>query len=388
MKLVNSTIAKKPILMWLDDLEFSAMDQARNVANHPAVFHHVALMPDAHTGNGVPIGCVFASENSVIPNAVGVDIGCGMTAVKTNLTEFLIRKHATDIQDFVKESNITSVRRNVMYDLAFNHLMRQSRTKVVSDVDENSLNQLGTLGGGNHFIEFQKDEDKNIWLMVHSGSRNLGQVVAKHYDGLAKQANAAFFANVDPKQHLAFLPLDQGSPGQDYLTDMKWAVGYARVNRECIIHDIIAELDSICKADIIESINCCHNFAAMENHYGKNVLVHRKGATMARRDQLGLIPGSQGTSSYVVEGLGNEKSFYSCSHGAGRTMSRSKAKELLDLEMEKSILDGQNIIHSMNSVSSLDEAPNAYKNITEVMANQEDLVKIKHRLQPILVIKN
>jgi len=261
--------------------------------------------------------------------------------------------------------------------------------------------QLGTLGGGNHFIEIQKGDDGHIWIMIHSGSRNLGYKVANHYNELAKELNKKWHTAVDPKWELAFLPTDS-EEGQDYIREMQYCVEFALANRKLMMNRVCEVFrDAFENSGVQEDggidvrpgivfsdlINIAHNYASLENHFGKNVWVHRKGATLAREGTIGIIPGSQGTKSYIVEGLGNPESFMSCSHGAGRTMSRKKAREELDLETEKKRLDDLGVIHSIRNKKDLDEASSAYKDINEVMDNQKDLVNVLVELTPLAVIK-
>lgn len=382
-----------PIKLWVkDDFEHQALQQAINVANLPDVFRHVAIMPDAHMGMGVPIGCVFATQKTIVPNAVGVDIGCGMTAVKLPITEEIIRNNASAIINGIHQSGILSVRRQGNQSIDLQYHLNRPCTDFVNLHLFNAINQLGTLGGGNHFIEFQRDQNNDIWLMIHSGSRNLGQKIGVEYNMRAEDLNERYFSSVPISKKLAFLPLDS-EEGKNYVKDMNFAVAYAKANRENIIMIILDILEKI-HSDVsdvdfnVDSINSTHNFARLESHFGHNVMVHRKGATFAGQGEIGLIPGSQGTCSYIVEGLGNKESFDSCSHGAGRKYSRSKAKTVLDLEYEQLVMDDQNIIHNMTSVGNLDEAAGAYKDIDEVMSLQQDLVSITHKLSPILVVKN
>jgi len=223
--------------------------------------------------------------------------------------------------------------------------------------------------------------------MIHSGSRNLGKQVAEYYNKIARNLNSRWHSSVPDNWELAYLP-DDSIAGKQYLTEMKYCVNFALANRRLMMNRIInifSKLPGVIKFE--EMINVAHNYASLENHFGENVWVHRKGATLAKEDTIGIIPGSQGTKSYIVKGKGNPDSFMSCSHGSGRMMSRSKAKEMLDLETEKKILDDQGIIHGIRTVKDLDEAPGAYKNIEEVMKNQEDLVEILVELTPIAVIK-
>jgi tRNA-splicing ligase RtcB len=254
---------------------------------------------------------------------------------------------------------------------------------------ESARKQLGTLGGGNHFIELQKDEEGNLWVMIHSGSRNLGKQVAEYYNKKAIELNEKWFSQVPKEWQLAFLPEDS-LLARDYLNEMNFCLNFAYNNRRKMMDDILSFVQDEFTGEHehgIELLNIHHNFASLENHFGQNVWVHRKGATQAKAGQLGIIPGSQGTHSYIVEGLGNQESFMSCSHGAGRKMSRSAAIKNLNIDEERNKLDTQGILHAIRGKDDLDEAPGAYKSIDEVMASQTDLVKIVHTLTPLAVVK-
>lgn len=374
-----------PIKMWLNEIEDGALEQAKNLAQLPFAFKHIAIMPDSHQGFGMPIGGVMATKGVIVPNAVGVDIGCGMCAVKTSLTEIdtdTLKKIMGEIRKAVpvgfnhhKEAQDESLMPKSNYGL------------IVGEQYDNALTQIGTLGGGNHFIEIQKGSDGHIWIMIHSGSRNLGLKIADHYNKLAKELNDKWHSGIDPKWDLAFLPVDS-EEGQDYIREMNYAVEFALANRKLMMHRIgdifVANTGCHFPEDII---NIAHNYASLENHFGENVMIHRKGATLAREGTIGIIPGSQGTSSYIVKGKGNIQSFKSCSHGAGRKMGRNVACKTLNLEEEIKKLDDQGIIHGIRNVNDLDEASGAYKPIDEVMRNQEDLVEILVELKPLAVIK-
>ena len=256
---------------------------------------------------------------------------------------------------------------------------------IVGQQFASARSQIGTLGGGNHFIELQQGDDGRVWVMIHSGSRNLGLKVAKHYNDAAKELNAQWFSAVPKKWDLAFLPTDS-SLATFYLHEMRYCVDFALANRQMMIRAVEECLaDVVGIVDFDDPINIAHNYAAMEHHFGQNVMVHRKGATSAREGEIGIIPGSQGTKSYIVRGLGNAQSFNSCSHGAGRTMGRKQAKRELDLAEQQALLNG--IVHSVRHVDDLDEAPGAYKDIATVMANQTDLVEVVVELTPIGVVK-
>jgi len=388
-----------PVKLWTDNVEESAMGQIENLARYPFAFHHIAIMPDVHMGYGMPIGGVLATKDVVIPNAVGVDIGCGMCAVKTALQEIStedLKKIMSKIREFVpvgfkhqeKEQDVTLMPLSQLekdgWDGDFDAY------PIIQEQYDNALTQIGTLGSGNHFIEIQKGSDGYIWIMIHSGSRNLGKQVADHYNKLAIELNSKWHSIVPEEWQLAFLPLDD-EDGQSYLREMNYCVEFAYANRKLMMERILGIFESILGLGYFDTnnaiINIAHNYATLEKHFGQNVLVHRKGATLARQDTVGIIPGSQGSKSYIVQGLGNTDSFNSCSHGAGRKMSRTRAQNELSLEDEIKLLDDQGIIHGIRNKNDLDEAAGAYKNIDEVMENQKDLVKILVELKPLAVIK-
>jgi tRNA-splicing ligase RtcB (3'-phosphate/5'-hydroxy nucleic acid ligase) len=386
---------KIPIKMWLEDVEESAREQIRNLANLPFAFHHVAIMPDCHSGYGMPIGGVLATEGVIIPNAVGVDIGCGMRALCTNIKEEELSKD-------VLLSMIEKIKE--LIPVGFNHHEEPQNYELMPCTDflnfhkhivgqqwESALHQLGTLGGGNHFIEIQKDGKGYIWIMIHSGSRNLGKKVADYYNKLAIELNKKWYSSVPKNWELAFLPIDI-EEYKDYVKEMNYCVSFAQANRRLMMDVICLVFMEFFKDRDIDplfsfTVDVAHNYARMENHYGKNVMIHRKGATSANQGQIGIIPGSQGTKSYIVKGKGNIDSFKSCSHGAGRCMGRKRAKEVLNLEEEIRILEEQGIIHSIKLNEDLEEATSAYKDISQVMENQKDLVEILHELTPLAVIK-
>ena len=390
MKKTLST-EKIPIKLWLDDIEEGALQQARNLANLPFAFHHIAIMPDAHFGYGMPIGGVLATTDVVIPNAVGVDIGCGVCAMQTSLTEI---EHDTlkNILGAIRQAIPTGFKHHK--DKQSQQLMPRvqdnrdvSELKIVGREYDKGLRQLGTLGGGNHFIEIQKGNDNRIWIMIHSGSRNLGYQVANYYNKLAIKLNQKWKTGVNPKWQLAHLPVSSHQ-GNQYLLEMQFCVDFALANRLHMMQRIEEILLTYCAGvDFGEPINIAHNYAADEKHFGKRVIVHRKGATRAQKQEKGIIPGSQGTSSYIVEGKGNSESFCSCSHGAGRKLGRKQAQRSLNLQAEIAYLDKQNILHGIRSKKDLDEAAGAYKDIATVLENQQDLVNILVELQPLAVVK-
>lgn len=376
------------VLSWCTDLEPFARQQADNLSKHPCLAGNLCLMPDAHSGYGMPIGGVAALEEALSPNMVGVDIGCGMLAVQTSLT---------DIDTETVKRIVDKIYERIP--LGFDHheqpqenpifldLPRWEKTEVCRRELVSARRQIGTLGGGNHFMEIQRGSDGHIWFMIHSGSRNLGKKVAEHYNKKAVKLCTMFKQNEVVKQDLAFLPIGTREAA-DYILEMKLCLDFAFENRKALARAIQTIFrEEIASAEFIREINIHHNYAALEEHFGRKVWVHRKGATLAGADTIGIIPGSQGSSSYIVQGLGNETSMRSCSHGAGRCMSRSKAIKELNLAHEQEILNRQGIVHRMNEQALLDEAPGAYKNIDEVMEAQKDLVKILIKLTPLGVVK-
>ena len=385
MKQVVST-ERIPIKMWLDEMEPQALAQAKNLANLPFAYKHVAIMPDSHVGYGMPIGSVLATKGVIIPNAVGVDIGCGMVAQKTHLQN-ITTEELKRVLGIVRES----------IPVGFDHHKEAQDEALMPECNEDlfvvknnykgALKQLGTLGGGNHFIEIQRGSDGYIWIMIHSGSRNLGYKVANHYDKLAKRLNERWLSIVEKSKELAFLPIET-KEAHDYINEMNYCIEFGVANRKLMMQRMMEAMHEVKGAfEVDEIVNKPHNFAAWEHHFGNNVLVHRKGATRAFKGELGMIPGSQGTKSYIVRGKGNPESFMSCSHGAGRKMGRRQAKRDLNLEEEINLLEAQNILHAIRHKSDLEEATGAYKDIFEVMNNQTDLVDIVVELQPLAVIK-
>jgi len=380
------TTEKIPVKLWLTDIEAGAMRQVRNIANFPFTWHQVAIMPDAHEGYGMPIGGVLATKKVIIPNAVGVDIGCGVCAQKTWLKK---------IEIGALKAVMSAIRKKIP--LGFNkHKKEQSRELMpklavahgcVAKEWANALKSLGTLGGGNHFIEIQKDSDGWIWLMLHSGSRNLGKQVADYYNRLAERECRDNGFDDLVKQELSFLQLESET-GKKYFSEMRFCLEYALANRQLMMERIKKIFaDKFAGLKFGEFIYIAHNYAAREVHFGQEVIVHRKGATQAFKGQVGIIPGSQGTKSYLVRGLGNAESFQSCSHGAGRKMGRNQATRELNLEEEIAKLNSKGIVHAIRTRRDLDEASGAYKDIDQVMRLQADLVEIVTELEPLAVIK-
>jgi len=377
------TTGKIPIKLWLDDIEWGALEQARNVANFPFAKKWIAIMPDSHQGYGMPIGGVMATQDVIVPNAVGVDIGCGMAAVKLDIKDDDLKYTA------ILKTILGDIRKVIP--MGFKHQKEPQKwdgfneapdVEIIQRELASAKNQLGTLGGGNHFIEIQHGDDGHYWFMVHSGSRNVGLKTAKYYHDKAVKLCKRWKSDI-PNKDLSFLPMD--GLGKEYHIAMKWCLDFALANRELMLKRINAIIKHHTFATPVSIINIHHNYAAFEHHYGKNYIIHRKGATKATKETVGIIPGSMGTNSYIVQGLGNPESFMSCSHGAGRTMSRSKAKKELNLEHEQKIMGS--VVHGLRNVGDLDEAPSSYKDIDVVMENQKDLVNVLVKLTPLASIK-
>lgn len=388
-----------PIYSWADEIEDGAYKQAVDLAKLPFVFKHVALMPDVHMGYGMPIGGVIACKGVVSPNCVGVDIGCGMVAVKTN-------KSIYDVPQDKLPELLKKICHSIKRDVPVGFNVHQKAQKwdefenYIVPLEEKKwdrvMKSLGTLGGGNHFIEIQRSDDQDgiIWLMIHSGSRSLGKLTADHYHKMATELCTKWYSDL-PNDDLAFLPVDSAE-GRYYLRDMEFALRFAMENRSRMLevgkHHLKHYLGKDIKFEL--EINIHHNYANLEHHMGKNVWVHRKGATSAKEGQLGIIPGSMGTPSYIVVGKGNPLSFMSCSHGAGRAMGRMDASRRLkesdcNTSMNGIVFDGWGKIGrgKMKGKTDLGEAPQAYKNIDIVIENQKDLISVHTRLLPLAVIK-
>lgn len=389
--MITIFINNTPVKLWARTMDAHAWEEVNNLASLPFIFQHIALMPDAHGGKGMPIGGVLATKNVVIPNAVGVDIGCGMCAVRTNLK-------TTDIpQEVLRKQILRGIRKRIPLGKEHHKVTQEDKLMpqdfdlvtmtVVSKHYISALKQIGTLGGGNHFIELQRDEDDNLWIMIHSGSRNLGKQVGDYYNEKAAVLNRRWYSSVAQKLRLPFLPIHTPE-FKEYWREMEYCIAFALANRKLIMERIEEVISDVFpKTEFEPMINIAHNYAAWEKHFDENVIVHRKGAVRAGIGDVGIIPGSQGTHSYIVEGLGNPDSFMSSSHGAGRKMSRTEAVRSLSLAKEIALLETQHIVHAVRNTNDLEEAAGAYKDIDEVMKRQEDLVKIKRALFPIAVIK-
>ena len=378
---------------WLppNEIEPGAMEQIVNTARHPETAEAIAIMPDCHVGYGVTIGCVLPTVGAVIPNAVGVDIGCGMSAINSGVQ---LDTRRFD-RDFWRAWS-GDVQRTIPTGFGANRtpanlgdLDRPLRaTKLQGIARAKGEAQLGTLGGGNHFLEAQVDEDGAIWFMVHSGSRHTGLRIANEYHALAVESSVK--RGLPVGKDLSSLPLDDQA-GQDYLHDMTWATDFALESRLRMVRALaeafarkVERLGIDFDPNRSEVINIHHNFAALEDHAGRTLVVHRKGATSAQAGEIGIIPGSMGSASYIVRGRGNELAFSSCSHGAGRKMGRKRAKEMISSSDFEKSLQGT---FSKPSMSYVDEAPGAYKDIDTVIRRQLDLIEIVHTLRPLITVK-
>ena len=379
---------KVPIKTWLppEEIDAGAMEQLRHAASHPDVGSHVAVMPDCHVGFGVTIGSVLPTRGSILPTAVGVDIGCGMCAVATGRQYQPKRMDARYWGAWANRlrSTVPTGFATHRHGQRWDGLDIQLRaTPLQPLIRSKSTLQLGTLGGGNHFLEAQVDETGELWFMVHSGSRHTGLRIADYYTAVAQDLTTARNLTVPPQ--LWALPLDTDF-GQDYLHDMAWATVFALESRERMLEAMLEafSMDTSEVGGRAAVINIHHNFARIEEHDGQLVVIHRKGATSASEGELGIIPGSMGAPSYIVRGKGNPESFASCSHGAGRRLGRKQAKKSITEDAFREALAGT---HTRPAKGYLDEAPQAYKDVTEVLARQTDLVDIVHALRPIMTVK-
>lgn len=377
---------KLPILVWAEQSDLAgfeeAIGQAKNLANHPLARQHVALMPDFHVGYGMPIGGVFATKGGVVPNAVGVDIGCGMIAARTDIeaasldrqTLQLIRQR---IHARIPVGRAHHERAQPLWDGA------GIDAPVIAQNLKSARNQIGTLGGGNHFVELQTDEAGKVWFMVHSGSRNIGRLVCDHYDKIARGAMERLgveLADMD----LAYLP-DDAPEHDEYIESMWWCCRFAEESRERMIGAVEEAVRSVVPDGwqvIGDLVQTHHNYAALEEHFGEEVLVHRKGAVRAEGPVI--IPGSMGTASYIAEGRAEESSFRTCSHGAGRVMGRKQANR--EISHEEAVKAMEHVVFGIRK-GDYEEMPQAYKDIHQVMANQADLVRPTHVLKPLAVVK-
>ena len=382
------------VLSWLpaEQIEDSAMQQIENLSGMPFIFRHVAVMPDCHFGMGATVGSVIPTHRAIIPAAVGVDIGCGMIAVKTPLQRADLPDDLADIRKAVEHQvPLSAGHYNRSIKKTAKPRIEQLEAKAAElerldfydKLGKNWRKQLGSLGSGNHFIEIVLDEDGYAWAFLHSGSRGIGNRIATHHIGIAKKLMEKWYINL-PDPDLAYLVQD--TPEFDhYLADLDWAQEFALLNREEMMERIIRILQYRCgDFEEVERIQCHHNFTKREHHFGQNILVSRKGAIEAREGQLGLIPGSMGTRSYVVRGKGNAASFNTAPHGAGRRMSRSQARKAFTMDDFDRDMVG---IEVNRSEAFLDELPGAYKDVDLVMEQSADLVEVVHTFRQIVNVK-
>ena len=398
-----------PIKIWqsgIENIDEKCLEQAENLSKLPFVHKWVALMPDTHAGKGMPIGGVLACEGVVIPNAVGVDIGCGMAFVETNIPVKLLRETVTGSGNLV-QAICGDILRNIP--TGFNHYKKEQPSEVLDkakeqgekyefdkellpQIDEGYF-QVGTLGGGNHFIELQEDENGMCCIMLHSGSRHFGNIVGQYFNKIARALNDKWFSRVPSEWNLPFLPVDTDE-GKRYLEWMQLSMDFAYENRAVMLRKIKETFTKyVFKYCGIEpeytcEINCHHNYAALENHFGKNVYVHRKGAIRAREGELAIIPGAMGSYSYIVRGKGFAESFMSSSHGAGRLYSRTAAVKEFPVEKVMCDLKEQNVVLSkFNKADVAEESRFAYKDIDQVMENQTEMVEPVKKLFTVGVVK-
>jgi len=379
----------KTFIPW-EEIEKEAQDQIKNTASMPFIFRHVAVMPDCHYGKGSTVGTVLATQGAIIPAAVGVDIGCGMIAVKTNLKK-------EQLGDLSKLR--ASIERSIPMSAGrFNQKITESAQKRIDELEllphtdkvtGNWHEQLGTLGGGNHFIEICLDEIETIWVTLHSGSRGVGNKVGNTYIKMAQELCKSMFITL-PDEDLAYLPLGT-KMFEDYMTDLHWSQHFAMLNRDEMMDRVLKDVSYAVYGENghqaqfeVERINCHHNFTQIENHMGGNAWITRKGATEASLGKKAMIPGSMGTRSYIVSGLGEDTSFCSAPHGAGRRMSRKKASDTFNMADLEKAMEG---IEFRKSDVLIDEIPGAYKDIDKTIEYAKNLVKIEHTLKQIINCK-
>lgn len=406
MQVIKEADQKFPVKAWVDGvpLEPEARSQLINVAKLPFIFKHVAVMPDVHWGMGATVGSVIPTQGAIIPAAVGVDIGCGMIALQLGLTASDLPENLAEIRSAIEAAvphgrtdhggRNDKGRHQLGLPLSVQEHMQQltdglakvvAKTPKLEETAKQCWGQLGTLGGGNHFIELCLDEQQNVWIMLHSGSRGIGNQIGQTFITKAKADMRRWFISV-PDIDLAYFA--EGSENfDDYIEAMTWAQDFAWRNRECMMDAVIIALRHIIWKPFgggAMAVNCHHNYTNRENHFGKNVWVTRKGAVRAREGDLGIIPGSMGAKSFIVRGKGNKESFCSCSHGAGRKMSRTEAKKRFTLEDHAVATYG---VECRKDQDVIDETPMAYKDIDAVMAAQSDLVEVVRTLKQIVCVK-
>jgi len=390
------TKGKVPVKIYTDDIERQAYQQLINLSEMPFIHNHIAAMPDVHFGKGATVGSVIPCKGAIIPAAVGVDIGCGMNALRLTIKAHELPDNLRAIRSTI-ESVIPVGFNQHKSDKARNSTIRGLSTGLDRILDRHPkllkaqkkpyqtwVRQLGTLGGGNHFIEICLDESDDVWIMLHSGSRGVGNVIGQYYIRLAQRDMERHIHQL-PDKDLAYFT-EGAEHFDDYVHAVHWAQDYAMDNRREMMRLIVEALrKKLPKFGVSkEAINCHHNYVAIENHFGENVYITRKGAIRAGEDELGIIPGSMGAKSFIVRGKGNPQSFCSCSHGAGRRMSRGKARRTFNAEDLEVQTEG---VECRKDKGVIDEIPAAYKDIDVVMANQSDLVSVEHQLRQIVCVK-
>lgn len=390
------TKGKVPVKIFTDDIEPSAYQQLVNMSQMPFIHSHIAAMPDVHCGIGATVGSVIPTKGAIIPAAVGVDIGCGMNAIRLSLKAHQLPDNLRGLRSAIERDVPVGFNMH-KYDAVPNSTIRslsnglsriwEKHPKLVSKQKrpyQTWVRQLATLGGGNHFIELCLDENQDVWVMLHSGSRGVGNAIGQYFIEMARRDMEKIQMNL-PDRDLAYF--SQGTDHfDDYIEAVEWAQDYAMVNRREMMKKVLAVLTKRLPNFNVtkEAINCHHNYVSEEHHFGEDVFVTRKGAIRAREGELGIIPGSMGAKSFIVRGKGNGESFCSCSHGAGRVMSRSKAKRLFTEDDLRQQTDG---VECRIDKSVVDEIPAAYKDIDKVMQDQTDLVEVVHTLKQVVCIK-
>ena len=390
------TQGKVPVKIYTDDIEVSAYRQLCQIAELPIIYHHVAAMPDVHTGIGATIGSVIPTRDAIIPAAVGVDIGCGMNAIRLTIRAEDLPNNLKKIRSAIESAvpvgfdmhRSCIVEQSTLTKLANGlkkiHEKHPQLVKMQKKPHETWIRQLGTLGGGNHFIELCLDENNNVWIMLHSGSRGTGNAIGRYFIQLARTDMESQQVNL-PNKNLSYFK-EGMKYFDDYVEAVHWAQDYAMTNRQEMMRLIVNALKEYLPMfeSTSEAINCHHNYVAIENHFGEQIYITRKGAIRAGAGELGIIPGSMGTKSYIVKGKGDATSFSSCAHGAGRRMSRMQAKKQFKInDLEEQTLG----VECRKDKGIIDEIPAAYKDIDLVMENQSDLVEVVHTLKQIICIK-
>ena len=396
-KILNADAAYGvPVKIFTNDIDQDSIEQLTKMAQLQFIHSHIAVMPDVHVGKGATVGSVIPTKHAIIPAAVGVDIGCGMNAIRLNLKSSQLPDNLSSLRHAIerkvpvgfdlhkqvkaKASTLTPLDKRLQPIIS----KHPGLVRMLRKFDMTWQKQLGTLGGGNHFIELCLDENQDVWIMLHSGSRGLGNVIGTYFIELAKKEAQHRFGHV-PDKDLSYFA--EGSASfDDYVEAVEWAQAYAYENRREMMRLILEAIRPLLPSFQLtkEAINCHHNYVSQEQHGGENLLITRKGAIRAGKDELGIIPGSMGARSYIVRGKGHPDSFCSCSHGAGRKMSRNKAKHLFN---QQDLIQQTQGIECRKDAGVIDEIPAAYKDIDQVMAQQSDLIEVVHTLKQVLCIK-